>query len=70
MIDDDTANLVGHDQVSSILYRNICAECGLAVPGSKWTKVNMNDSAKILWDFQIQTKMMIVADKLDIMLVD
>ncbi|KAK1791032.1 hypothetical protein P4O66_002028 [Electrophorus voltai] len=46
-----------HNQVSGIVYRNICAEYGLEVQRSMWDtapKVMENDRAKILWDFQIQ----------------
>ncbi|TWW69232.1 hypothetical protein D4764_18G0000380 [Takifugu flavidus] len=55
-----------HNQVAGIVYRNICTEYGLEVPGSRWEtppKVVENKQAKILWDFQIQTVKMVVVDK-------
>ena len=45
----------------------------MEVPGSKWAtpaKVIQNNRAKILWDFQIQTDKMVVADLMDILEVD
>uniref|UniRef100_A0A087XGF1 Reverse transcriptase zinc-binding domain-containing protein n=2 Tax=Poecilia formosa TaxID=48698 RepID=A0A087XGF1_POEFO len=62
-----------HNQVASIVYRNICAEYGLEAPRSKWgtpPKVVENDRAKILWDFQIQTDKMVMANQPDIVVVD
>lgn len=46
-----------HNQVASIVCRNICAKAGLEVTRSKWDavrKVVENDQVKILWVFQIQ----------------
>ncbi|XP_076610522.1 uncharacterized protein LOC143335176 [Chaetodon auriga] len=43
-----------HNQVASIIHRNICTEYGLEVPGSRWKtppKVIQNNQAKIPWDF-------------------
>ncbi|TWW59398.1 hypothetical protein D4764_06G0009280 [Takifugu flavidus] len=62
-----------HNQVAGIVYRNICTEYGLEVPGSRWEtplKVLENKQAKILWDFQIQTDKMVVANQPDIVVVD
>lgn len=62
-----------HNQVAGIVYRNICAEYGLETPGSRWEtppKVVENDRAKILWDFQIQTDRMVMANQPDIVVVD
>ncbi|KAK7881151.1 hypothetical protein WMY93_029560 [Mugilogobius chulae] len=62
-----------HNQVAGIVYRNICAEYGLETPRSKWetpSKVVDNDRAKILWDFQIQTDRMVMANQPDIVVVD
>uniref|UniRef100_A0A3P9CTW7 C2H2-type domain-containing protein n=1 Tax=Maylandia zebra TaxID=106582 RepID=A0A3P9CTW7_9CICH len=62
-----------HNQVAGIVYRNICAEYNLEVPRSKWEmppRVVENDRAKILWDFQIQTDKMVVANQPDIVVVD
>lgn len=42
------------NKVAGTVYRNMCAECGLEVPRSKWNmplRVVENDKAKILWDF-------------------
>ncbi|KAF1377421.1 hypothetical protein PFLUV_G00200640 [Perca fluviatilis] len=46
---------------------------GLEVPRSKWQappKVAENDRAKILWDFQIRTDKMMMANQPDILVVD
>ncbi|TWW73493.1 hypothetical protein D4764_15G0008870 [Takifugu flavidus] len=62
-----------HNQVAGIVYRNICTEYGLEVPGSRWEttpKVLENKQAKILWDFQIQTDKMVVANQPDVVVVD
>ncbi|XP_051931065.1 uncharacterized protein LOC127607055 [Hippocampus zosterae] len=62
-----------HNQVAGIVYRNICAEYGLETPRSKWEtppKVVENDRAKILWDFQIQTDKMVMANQPDIVIID
>ena len=62
-----------HNQVAGIVYRNICVEYGLETPRSKWEtppKVIENDRAKILWDFQIQTDRMVMANQPDIVVID
>ncbi|XP_055368940.1 uncharacterized protein LOC129604854 [Betta splendens] len=62
-----------HNQLAGIVYRNICAEYGLETPRSKWEtppKVVDNERAKILWDFQIQTDRMVMANQPDIVVVD
>ena len=62
-----------HNQVAGIVYRNICAEYKLETPRSKWEappKVMENDQAKILWDFQIQTDKMVMANQPDIVIID
>ncbi|TWW61003.1 hypothetical protein D4764_05G0010930 [Takifugu flavidus] len=62
-----------HNQVAGIVYRNICTEYGLEVPGSRWEtppKVLENKQAKIPWDFQIQTDKMVVANQPDIVVVN
>ncbi|KAK7925836.1 hypothetical protein WMY93_008146 [Mugilogobius chulae] len=62
-----------HNQLAGIVYRNICVEYGLETPRSKWEtppKVVENDRAKILWDFQIQTDRMVMANQPDIVVVD
>ena len=51
------AYLERHNQGGGIVYRSICTEYGLEVPGSKWTtppKVIENNQAKILCDIQIR----------------
>ncbi|TWW62748.1 hypothetical protein D4764_04G0013950 [Takifugu flavidus] len=62
-----------HNQVAGIVYRNICTKYGWEVPGSRWEtppKVVENKQAKILWDFQIQTDKMVVANQPDRVVVD
>ena len=62
-----------HNQVAGIVYRNICAEYGSETPGSKWEtppKVVENDRAKILWDFQILTDRMVMANHPDTVVDD
>ncbi|XP_057700706.1 uncharacterized protein LOC130921080 [Corythoichthys intestinalis] len=52
---------------------NICAECGLETPRSQWetpAKVLENESAKILWDFWIQTDKMLMANQPNIVIMD
>ena len=64
----ETAYMECHNQVASIVYRNICTEYGLEVPRSQWKtppKVVDNDQAKILWDLQIQTYKLVMANQLD-----
>ena len=68
-----TAYMERHNQVAGIVYRNICTEFGLEVPRSEWKtppKVVENDQAKILWDFQIQTDKLVMANQPDIVLID
>ena len=43
-----------HIQVAGIIHRNICADYGLEVPGSRWDEMIENEQVKILWDFQIK----------------
>ncbi len=53
--------------------RRSCVEYGLKVLRSRWKtspKVVENDRAKILWDFQIQTDKMAIANQPDIVVVD
>lgn len=67
------AYLERHNQVAGIVYRNICTEYGLEVPRSRWEtppKVMENNRAKILWDFQIQTDKMVMANQPDIVVMD
>ena len=62
-----------HNQVAAITHRNICAEYGLNVPGSRWKippKVTENKWLKILYDLQIQTDKQGLANKPDIMVVE
>ncbi|TWW76583.1 hypothetical protein D4764_13G0012450 [Takifugu flavidus] len=59
---DGKAYMEWDNQVSGIVYRSICTEYGLEVPGSRWEtplKVPENKHAKIQWDFQIQTDKMV-----------
>ena len=58
---------------NSILYRNICSKYGLDPPKSRWEtpwKVVENNSAKFLWDFQIQTDRKVLANQPDIVIID
>ena len=58
-----------YNQVAGIIHRNICANYGLEVPGSRWetpSKVIENKRIKILWDFQIQTEKLVIANQPDI----
>lgn len=57
-----------HNQVAGLIYRNICADYGLEVARSKWempTMVVEKDRAN-LWDFQIQTEKLVVANQPEI----
>ena len=56
-----------HNAVAGVVYRNSCSEYELEVLSSKLTapKVNENDRAEILWDLQIQTDKMVVANQPD-----
>lgn len=61
------------NHVAAIEYRNICAEYGLETPTSHFetpSKVVENDQVKTLWDFQIQTDRMVMANQADIVVVD
>ena len=61
-----------HNQVAGIIHRNICAEHGLEVPGSRRgtpTKVTENERIKILWDIRIQTDKLVMAIQPDIVVV-
>ena len=56
-----------------IAYRNVCAEYLLEVPRSNWTtppKVIEKDQAQILWNYQIRTDEVGVADQMDIVVVN
>ena len=62
-----------HNHVAGIIHRNICAKYGLEVPGSRWEtppKVIENERVKILWDFQIQTDKLAIANQPEIVAVD
>ncbi|XP_037549573.1 usherin [Nematolebias whitei] len=62
-----------HEQAAGIVYRNICAKYGLEVPQLKLEtppKVVEKGRTKILWDFQIQTDKQVMANQLDIVVVD
>ncbi|XP_055362142.1 uncharacterized protein LOC129603668 [Betta splendens] len=64
----------GFKQITTSLRRmNRSAEYRLETPKSKWEtppKVVENERAKILWDFQIQTDRMVMANQPDIVVVD
>ena len=50
------AYLEGHNQVAGIIHRNISAEYGLEVPGSRWetpSKMIENERVKILSDILV-----------------
>ena len=67
------ADMERHNQVAGIIHRNIYAEYGLEVSGSRWKtplKVIENEQVKILWDFQIQTDELVKANQPDIVMVD
>lgn len=58
---------------NNIVYRNICANCGLEFQKSNWDtppSVVENDWAKMLSDFQIQTDNLLMAKQLEIVLMD
>lgn len=58
-----------HNRVSGIVYRNICLEYKPKTPRSKLDtppKVEETDKAKILFDFQIQTDKIVMANQQDI----
>lgn len=64
---------IHYSQTARILYRNICTMYGLEISGSKKvqrTTVIDKGWAKILWDFQIQTNKMVMANLAYIMVVD
>lgn len=67
-----TAYLDCHIKEASKVYRNICVECGLEVPGLKWLthqKRTDNEQAKIPLDFQIQIDKTVVTNQSDIRMV-
>ena len=67
------AYLQRHNQVSSIVSRNICTEYALNIPGSKWTpppKMIENDWATILWVFRTHTDKMLMPNHPDIFMID
>lgn len=61
-----------HNQVTEIVYRNICGACVLEVPNSQWEtmKVIAYNRAKVLWDFKVQTEKQLLASEPDIEVVD
>lgn len=62
-----------HNQVAGIVYSNIGAKYRLEDLRSGWKmppNVVENVQAKILWDFQIQTDKMVVANQPDIVEVN
>ena len=66
-------SLIRRKNSKRCIGRNICSKYGLELPGLKWTtppKLIENDKAKIGRDFQIQTDRIVVANQLDIMVVD
>ncbi|KAF7670308.1 hypothetical protein LDENG_00271880, partial [Lucifuga dentata] len=68
-----TAYTERHNKVAGIVYRSICAEYRLEVPKSKWEtppKVVENSRAKVLWDFKFQTDKQLLANQLDMVVVD
>ena len=67
------AHLERHKQVAGLIHRNICAEYGLKAPGSRRETPPMvtdNERVKILWDFQIQTDKLVMANQPDMVVVD
>lgn len=67
-----TAHTERHNQVTEIVYRNICGACVLEVPNSQWEtmKVIAYNRAKVLWDFKVQTDKQLLASQPDIEVVD
>ncbi|XP_067944992.1 uncharacterized protein [Watersipora subatra] len=62
-----------HNHVAGVMYRSLCDEHGLNKPQHEWKapgKVNENDHAKILWDFYVQIDKHVLANQLDIVVVD
>ena len=58
--------------MADIIDRNICAEYRLKVPGSRWEtppKV-IEKQVQILGDLQVQTNELVMANELDIVVVD
>lgn len=58
-----------HNQMASVVYKDICLQYGLKAPRSKWTtppKVVENDKAMIWWDFSIQSGKRVMANHPDI----
>ena len=56
-----------------VVYTNICAGIGQEVPRSKCLsppKVAEKDESMILWNFQIRTNRMVMANQSDIVMVD
>lgn len=52
-----------YNQVTGIVYRKISDKYGLEVPTSKWKmppRVVENNRAKILWDFRVQTDILLM----------
>ena len=62
-----TVHMEHYNKVVETVHRNICTNYGLEVPKSKWEiLVVENDKAYILWDFQIQTDKLMMANQPDI----
>ena len=62
-----------YNQVTVIVYRNICSEYGLDPPKSSWEtlqKIVENNRAKLLWDSPIQTERKVLANQPDIVVID
>lgn len=58
--------------MAGIAYRNISTKYGLEAPRSKRKKspkVGENKQAEVLWDFQIHTDKMVMANQPDILVV-
>jgi len=61
-----TTYMERHNPVAGIVCRNICGEYRWEVSKSEWEtppKVVENDRSKILWDFQVQTNKLVMADQ-------
>jgi hypothetical protein len=68
-----TAYMERHNNVASIVYRAVCSAYDVETPRD-WQalpeKVVQNNRAKVLWDFHIQTDIMVQHNQPDIVLVD
>lgn len=68
----DKAYIEPPDQVAGIVYRNIGTKYGLEVSESRCQrppKVVENNKGKILWNFQIQSNKLVIANQSDIAVV-